>query len=279
MLTAAETKCLLQANHLRLTKKRGQNYLIDPGAIARIVHACGLNGDVSVVEIGAGLGALTESLAKEARRVLAVEVDAGICPLLKQRAAQWPGVSVACQDILTLQDEALTNAVVVGAIPYAITSPILVWLTERRRHLRYAVLVTQKEVAQRLVARPGTKAYGRLTLLAQYGWEIKALFTIARSAFFPQPSVDSTCLQFLPRRNSLLPPEREALFFAIVKAAFSQRRKQLVNNLQRIEHAPAVSRERIGRLLKELGFAPDVRGEMLSLYQFIALTNAFHENE
>ncbi len=278
MLTAAELKPLLQAHQLRLTKKLGQNYLINKPAISRIVSACALNKSEAVVEIGAGLGALTESLAQEAKQVTAVEIDRGIFPLLAVQAQQWPGVIVKCQDIFTLPDEWLKEAVVVGAIPYHITSPILVWLSERRQMVRRAVFIVQKEVAERLVALPGKKSYGRLSLLAQYGWETTLLFTVPRSAFFPQPVVDSACVRFMPRPKALLAPDREGVFFALVKAAFSQRRKQLVNNLQTIEGIGPVSRKRIEQLLRQSGHLLTARGEELSLDQFLALTNAFCES-
>lgn len=275
MLTAAELKPLLQAHGLRLSKKLGQNYLIDPSAVSRIVSACALNKSEAVVEIGAGLGALTEALAQKARQVVAVEIDNGIFPLLAKLAQPWQGVTVKCQDIFDLPDSFFSGSVVVGAIPYHITSPILVWMTERRQLIRRAVLIVQKEVAERIVALPGKKTYGRLSLLAQYGWEVESLFTVPRSVFFPQPAVDSACVRFVPRREQLLPREREDCFFALVKAAFSQRRKQLVNNLQRIEGVGAVSRERVEQLLKRLGHPSTIRGEALSLDQFLALTNVF----
>ena len=276
VLTPAELKTLLRANHLRLSKRLGQHYLIDPSAIRRIVDACTLSRQETVVEIGAGLGALTEPLAEAAGRVVAVEADHGICALLTERMRVRPQVTVDGRDILTLEDARLNDSVVVGAIPYHITSLILVWLTERRRLVRRAILVVQREVADRLTAAPGTKAYGRLSVLAQYGWLVRGLFTVPRSAFFPQPEVDSMCVQLLPQAHPPVPVEHEQLFFAVVKSAFSQRRKTLVNCLGSTSEF-GVTRQALGSLLDGLGHPPGVRGEQLSLTQFAALANALAE--
>src|SRR3989338_6451785 len=178
MLTPTELKALLAAQGLRLSKRLGQHHLIDPRVIARIVEGCQLSPAETVVEIGAGLGALTEELAQRAGRVIAVEVDRRICELLRGRMRARPSAHVVCQDILDFAWEPASPAVVVGAIPYSVTSPILVSLCEQRHAMRRAVLVIQREVAQRLLARPATKAYGRLSLLVQYGWEGNRLFDV-----------------------------------------------------------------------------------------------------
>lgn len=279
MLTTAELKSLLTTHHLRLTKRLGQHHLIDARVIRRIVEACALSQSDTVVEIGAGLGALTESLAQQAGRVLAVERDRGICALLAERMAPLAHVSVECRDILTYSPQQLDGAVVVGAIPYHITSQILVWLSDARRATRKAVIVVQQEVAKRLVARPGTDAYGRLSVLAQYGWDVRLLFSISRSAFFPQPAVDSSCLELLPRRLAPVRVPDERAFFEIVKAAFSQRRKTLMNCLSGLtvtngggRRLPVV-RADVASALKEMQLREAVRGERLSLEQFAELTD------
>ena len=273
MLTASELKAFLRTHDLRLTKRLGQHHLVDARAIARIADACRLSAEDIVVEIGAGLGALTEALAGRARRVIAVEVDAKICRLLKQRMASYPNVTVQCGDILEFPWTQVSGAIVVGAIPYHITSPILVALAESRATLARILLVIQREVARRLAAKPGTKAYGRLTVLAQYGWNVVERLTIPRSAFFPQPDVDSACIELIPHPRPRVTVPDEARFFALVKAAFSQRRKTLVNCLMN-EPLLSVSRHDAEALLRRQGLPPDVRGERLSLEQFAALSNA-----
>jgi len=280
MLAVSELKVLLKAHNLRLTKRLGQHHLVDARAIERIVEACALTPEDRVIDIGAGLGALTEPLARRAGRVVAVEVDRGICALLAQRMRPFPNVRVECRDILAFTAQELRGAVAVGAIPYHITSQILVWLSEARRALRKIVLVVQREVAARLAAAPGTKAYGRLSILAQYGWQVRELFPISRSAFFPQPDVDSRCLALLPRSAAPVRVCDERAFFELVKAAFSQRRKTLANCLRGLVLVDGAGGSRVQPTQAELAGAldqmrlkPSARGETLSLEQFASLTD------
>ena len=272
MLTVTALKAVLEAQHLRLTKRLGQHHLIDARLIQRILDGCGLAPEETVVEIGAGLGALTESLAQRAGRVIAVEVDRRISTALEARMREHRNVTVACQDILRFAWDDLREVVVVGAIPYHITSPIFVSLCEHRAHIRRAVLIIQQEVAQRLLAVPGTKAYGRLSVLGQYCWEIASLTAVPRSAFFPQPTVDSMALRLVARSHAPVAVESEAAFFGLVKAAFSHRRKTLVNCLMR-DGTRAISRPEAQAVLKSVGLHASVRGEALSLEQFAALAN------
>lgn len=273
MLTAAELKALLRTHGLRLSKRLGQHYLIDPRMIERIADACQLSRSDTVVEIGAGLGALTEPLARRAGRVLAVEIDRRVAALLAERLNRLGNVSVVCGDILDTPQARLGGAVIAGAIPYVITSPILAWLAQRGRAIRRAVLVMQAEVADRLLAAPGTGAYGRLSLLARYSWEARQLFPVPRSAFFPQPDVDSSCLELIPWASPPVAVDDEPFFFAVVKAAFSQRRKTLVNCLVRPGPCGA-PRPTIEAATESLALPRAVRGEALSLVQFAALANA-----
>ncbi len=275
MLTAPELKTLLAARRLRLTKRLGQHHLVDSATAQRVVAAGGLSPETTVVEIGAGLGALTEPLAAVAGRVIAVEVDRPIAALLAERMQPHRNVTVVCQDILTydwVPAAAAGPVWVVGAIPYHITSPILVALSEHRAHIAGAVLVLQDEVARRLIARPGTKAYGRLSVLAQYGWELTAVFPVSRRAFFPQPAVDSACLRLLPRRQPAVAVVDQAAFFEVVKAAFAHRRKTLANCLNDTCIGGRTVRG-AAELVRSLGWPAAVRGETLSLEQFAALAN------
>lgn len=271
MHTKSELLELLRAHGIRLTKRLGQHYLIDARIINRIIAGCPLSRADTVVEIGAGLGALTEPLAQRAGRVIAVEVDRRVCALLQERMARQPNVTVVHEDILRWSWERNPGAVVVGAIPYVLTTPIFLRLCEARRDIREAVLLLQQEVAQRLIARPGTKAYGRLSVLSQYCWDVKTLLAVPRSAFFPPPAVDSVCLRFtpFPRSHGCAP-----VFFELVKAAFGHRRKTLVNCL---EAAGLIRRAELEALLRTLHLPPSVRGEALSLEQFAALADAVHK--
>jgi 16S rRNA (adenine1518-N6/adenine1519-N6)-dimethyltransferase len=172
MLSASQLKAFLRANGLRLTKRLGQNHLIDSRAVARITQACDLYSNDRVIEIGAGLGALTEALAAHAAYVCAIEIDRGIFEQLRQRMSGFPNVEALCADIREFRWPAEGPFSVVGAVPYSITSDIILGLCEIRSRVSKAVLVVQKEVGQRLTAAPGTKAYGRLSLLGQHAWDI-----------------------------------------------------------------------------------------------------------
>lgn len=272
MLTTTELKTLLRTHGVRLTKRLGQHHLVDSSVIKRVVESCELSPQDTVVEIGAGLGALTEPLAQRVTRVIAVEVDRSICELLRARMDAQPHVTVVCQDILSFPWEQ-TESVVVGAIPYSVTSPILVTLCEHRQWIRRAIIILQREVAERLLAVPGTKAYGRLSLLAQYYWRLAVVMTVPRSAFFPQPSIDSLCLKLTAHPTPPVIVENERLFFDVIKAAFAQRRKSLVNCL--CAHGrKELDRNRCAQVLQLLGISQSVRGEALSLEQFAKLSNA-----
>lgn len=277
MLTASALKALLQAHGLRLSPRLGQHHLVDDRLIRRLIEAARVSRHETVVEIGAGLGALTEPLAERAGRVIAVEVDRRICELLRDRMQERPNVEVVHQDILAFPWNGRQRVTVVGAIPYHITSPILVSLCDHRRAIRRAVLILQQEVAQRLIARPGTKAYGRLSILGQCCWEIRSLLAVPRSAFFPQPDVDSACVELLARTRPPVAVESEPAFFALVKAAFAHRRKTLVNCLI-ADAGLGIARDDAEAAVRQLGFAPTVRGESLSLEQFAALTKSLRRD-
>ncbi len=267
MLTPGALTTLLRAHGIRLTKRLGQHHLIDPRRIDRLIAESGIRPHDTVVEIGAGLGAITESLAQRAGRVIAVEVDRRICQLLAERLAGAPNVELVCDDILTFPWARTAGAVVIGAIPYHITSPILVTLFHHRRFVRHAVLILQDDVVDRLIAKPGTKAYGRLSVLVQCGWQVKRLFRIPPSAFFPQPSVESGCLELIPRTVSPVTEADESGFFELVKTAFAQRRKTLAHALVVFGHH-RITKRQAEDLLNRLGLPPRVRAEQLSIETF-----------
>ena len=276
MLTVSELKAILKAHDVRLTKRLGQHYLVDASIIQRIVDRCDLSPNDVVVEIGPGLGALTEPLVASAGRVIAVEIDPRACSLLAKRLEPLVTegrLTIRCQDILEFSWDGLKEVTVVGAIPYHITSPILVSLCEASPAIRRAILIMQEEVAQRLLAKPGTKSYGRLSILVQYGWDASRLLAVPRRAFFPQPRVDSICLQLTRRQHPLVAVRDEPRFFGMVKAAFSHRRKTLVNCLTS-DADLQIARPQAEVLLRRVGLPVSVRGETLSLAQFASLANA-----
>lgn len=271
MHTKAELLTLLRAGGIRLSKRLGQHYLVDPNICRKLVGLCELSLDDTVVEIGAGLGALTDLLAARAKRVVAVEVDRAVSESLRRRLAHLANVQTLCRDILEFSWTQYRGSKVVGAIPYHITSPILVSLCEQASDIPMAWLGIQHEVAQRLCAAPGSKAYGRLTVLVQYRFAVSRLARIPRRAFFPQPEVDSAWVRFTPWGAPRVTLRDERFFFEIVKAAFGHRRKTLTNCL---EAAGLIRRAEAEALLRALRLPPSVRGEALSIEQFAALAEA-----
>lgn len=276
MLTATELKALLKAHGLRLRKRLGQHYLIDPSIAAKVVDVCRFLPDDQVIEIGAGLGALTERLATMVKRVVAVEVDRAIGELLKTRLVRFRNVEIRCQDILQFPWEEYPGWHVIGTIPYQITSPILIALCEQQGAVAAAWLAMQEEVARRLAAVPGTKAYGRLTVMVQYRFEVTPLLKLSRHAFFPPPRVASTWVRLTARPAPAVAVSDETLFFNVVRAAFSQRRKTLLNCLGELAR-PHLAKPEAAEVLRRVGLQAGVRGETLSLAAFAQLTAAIQD--
>ncbi len=271
--TLSELRQLLRIHQVRLKKRLGQHYLVDPHLARRMVEACGLAADDTVIEIGPGLGALTGLLAARAGRVVAVELDAAIAGILAQRLAGTPQAQVLQQDILEFPWSEYPGSLVVGNIPYQITSPLLAALSDPATLVRGVWLGLQREVAQRLCARPGTKTYGRLTLLVASRFSAAPVLPLPKRAFFPQPRVDSVWLRLSPHAQPRLTTAEAPYFFEVVRAAFSQRRKMLVNCLQEIRD-PTVTREQAQAALRQAGLPERVRGEELSFEAFQSLAQA-----
>jgi 16S rRNA (adenine1518-N6/adenine1519-N6)-dimethyltransferase len=273
MLNPRELKAFLGTHELQLIKRLGQHHLIDAQVVSRVLSHLAVAPGQRVVEIGPGLGALTQPLAAQGTKVIAIEIDRKVAHLLRERLRAYPQVEVVCEDILTYAWPLDPPVIVLGAIPYHITSEILVSLFAHRALIQQAVLIMQRQVAARLVASPGTKAYGRLSLLVQYAWAAERLFDIPPGAFFPPPRVDSTCVQLRPHAAAPVAVRDEQALFALVKAAFAQRRKTLVNTLTHDPQRPWGTRETIQQALRHLQLPLSVRGEALSLPQFAALAN------
>jgi 16S rRNA (adenine1518-N6/adenine1519-N6)-dimethyltransferase len=275
-------KILLQRLGLRPKKTLGQNFLVHPHQARRIVAALELGGDETVVEIGAGLGALTVYLAQAARRVLALERDPALARFLQEEIfPETQEVEVLCQDVLKFDFLGLSRQMgrplaVVGNLPYQITSPLLFKLLAERAALSRAVLMMQQEVGARLSAKPGTKDYGVLSVLLRYYFSSQRLFSLGPANFYPAPQVASVVLLLTPATIS--PPARDpGLLARVVKAAFGQRRKTLNNTLTARAATFGVSPEQLRAILTELAIDPGRRGETLSLGEFVALSNKMVE--
>jgi len=260
----------LTERDIQLTKSLGQNFLHDQNQLRRIVQAAELFADDRVLEIGPGLGPLTELLLESAGRVLAIEKDARLVAVLRERFAAQPKLELLHADALAVvKDRAREwqDWKLVANLPYSVASPILVELVQNPSRPERLVATLQLEVAKRLMARAGSDDYGVLTLLVQLRYKPKESFKIPRGCFFPEPDVDSACVVLLRRAEPLLEEPQHRLFESIVKRAFSQRRKQMAKLLK--ADWPV---ERIGGALADLQLPADVRGEKLSLEQFVTLT-------
>lgn len=251
--------------------------MTDGAVLDCIADACALDRDDTVVEIGAGLGALTGRLAQRAKTVLAIEKDGKLAELLRNRLGQAKNVKIIHQDAFHFDfhwaaNEAGGRLKVVGNLPYNIASSLTVELVKKSDCIWDMVLMYQKEVAERLSAHPGTKDYGVLTVLASLYADITPLLSVGREAFYPRPKVESALLGFrlLPQPRELL--ENEKYFFEVVKASFSQRRKKLRNSLKSITFFDPGPRS-WEELLRGLAIDPDRRGETLSLEEFARLSN------
>ncbi|MHB9075420.1 MAG: 16S rRNA (adenine(1518)-N(6)/adenine(1519)-N(6))-dimethyltransferase RsmA [Desulfobaccales bacterium] len=281
-MSSTSPKSLLLRLGLKPKKALGQHFLLHPHQARRIVAALDLDGQDTVLEIGAGLGALTTFLAQTARRVIALERDPDLAGFLRQDLfSEVPGVEVVCQDVLEFDFRQASLAAgrplaVVGNLPYQITSPLLFRLIEHIPVISRAVLMMQLEVGARLLAKPGTKDYGILSVLGQYYFRVTRLFALSPGNFFPPPQVDSVVVRLLPEAPN--PAARdEALLRQLVKTAFGHRRKTLNNTLAAHAATFGLSLEAMRALLAELGIDLKRRGETLSVAEFVEISNKVTE--
>ena len=275
----SRVKDALAERGLSPRKRFGQNFLIREDLAQRIVDQAHLRSDDVAVEIGPGAGALTSRIAPRVRHLIAVEKDRGLVELLREDLAELSSVEIVEGDFLEYDLAAAAAAhgvdrvVVVGNIPYYITTPILERLFEQRAAVRSAVLLVQKEYAERLAAAPGTSEYGSITLFVRYHALLEPLATLKASAFWPRPDVDSMLLRFHLRERPPVDVPDEALLFRIIRGAFHMRRKQLVNTL---EETLGWQKEQIESLCRQAGIDPRRRGETLGLDEFARLARDAH---
>lgn len=266
----SEMRDLLAKHDIQLTKSLGQNFLHDAHQLERIVAAAELTSEDKVLEIGPGLGPLTELLLQKAGHVLAIEKDARLVPILRERFPQ-PSFELLHADALrVLENESRDwrDWKLVANLPYSVASPILVELACGARAPKMLVATLQLEVAQRLLARPDTDDYGVLTLLVQLDFEPRGLFKIPPGCFFPPPDVDSACVTLVRRERPLLPEAQRKTFHRLVKLAFSQRRKMMLKLLK--QNWP---KEELESVFAALNISFQERAEKLGLETFVALTS------
>ena len=250
-------------------KRLGQNFLIDPNIVRKIVATADLSPADTVFEIGPGRGVLTEALSRAVRRVVAVEIDPQLHRLLQDRQSDWPNVQLVCADALTYPLETVpTGAIVVANLPYYLSTPLLFRLLEQRHRFPRLVLMLQNEVADRLVAKAGTADYGILSVMAQYAAEITKVFRVSAQCFRPRPEVGSAVVSLRTKKETVLSLEEESTFARLVKSAFAHRRKTLVNSLRDEGYTSSA----VMRALTDTGITATARAETLTLEQFVQLT-------
>lgn len=279
--TPTRTKALLNQYGFNFKKSLGQNFLIDVNIIHNIIDASDIDEQTGIIEVGPGMGSLTEQLAKSAKKVMAFEIDQRLIPVLKDTMGPYDNVTVINEDILKADiahyiTEHLTDCekiMVVANLPYYITTPILLNLMQQKLPIDGYVVMMQKEVGERLNAQVGTKAYGSLSIVAQYYTETSKVLTVPKSVFLPPPNVDSIVVKLMKHPTPIVDIDDENKFFKMTKAAFSQRRKTINNNYQSLFVNGKVNKEKILEWLEAAGIDPRRRGETLSIKEFANLYN------
>lgn len=276
------TKAVLERHGFTFKKSFGQNFLTDTNILQKIVDTAEIDDQVNVIEIGPGIGALTEFLAERAAQVMAFEIDHRLVPILADTLRDFDNVTVVNEDILKVDlAQHIQNfknpdlpIKVVANLPYYITTPILMHLIESGIPFSEFVVMMQKEVADRISAQPNTKAYGSLSIAVQYYMTAKVAFIVPRTVFVPAPNVDSAILKMVRRPEPAVEVEDESFFFKISKASFTHRRKTLWNNLTGYFGKTEEIKDKLTKALNQAGLSPSVRGEALSLEEFASLADA-----
>lgn len=279
------TRAVLERHGFTFKKSFGQNFLTDTNILQKIVDTAEIDKNVNVIEIGPGIGALTEFLAENAAEVMAFEIDDRLIPILDDTLRDFDNVKVINEDILKsdLQSRIKEFAnpdlpiKVVANLPYYITTPILMHLIESKIPFAEFVVMMQKEVADRISAEPNTKAYGSLSIAVQYYMTAKVAFVVPRTVFVPAPNVDSAILKMTRREQPLVQVKDEDFFFRVSKIGFVHRRKTLWNNLTSHFGKSEEVKTKLEKALEAAGIKPSIRGEALSIADFARLADALKE--
>ncbi len=271
-------KDLFERHGFSFTKSLGQNFLINPSVCPKIAEMGGCRSGVCALEIGTGVGVLTQELAKRCDKVVAVEIDTGLKPILEETLAEYDNVEVVFADVMETDLKALiaekfgdSEVVVCANLPYYITSPVIMRVLEERLPVKALTVMVQKEAADRICAKPGTRDCGALSCGVSYYSEPKLLFKVNRGSFMPSPNVDSAVIRLDITDDNGLAVKDEKLFFRIVKAAFSQRRKQMINP---ISGELGIPKTELAELFGSAGIKQTARAEELTLKNFAALCEA-----
>lgn len=271
------TKEVVQKHNFKFSKSLGQNFLIDTNVIDRIIEGARVKEGDYVIEVGPGIGTLTKEMGKTAEKVVAIEIDKTLIPILKETLSDFPNIEVINQDILKVDVQELIKEKLNGGpvklianLPYYITTPIVMKFLEEDISVTDIVVMVQKEVADRMNAQPNTKDYGALSVAVQYYCDTEIVAKAPRHMFMPQPNVDSTVIGLHVREEQIYHVDNEEVFFKTVKASFGQRRKTLLNSLGGLGF---LTKDQIREALQEANIDEKRRGETLSIEEFAALSN------
>ena len=276
---------IIQKYKFVFQKKFGQNFLIDPRVLEKIITAANITAEDFVLEIGPGIGTMTQHLAEKARQVVAVEIDKALIPILEDTLSSYENITIINEDVLKLDIAKLVEEQnggkpikVVANLPYYITTPIIMGLFESQVPVEGITVMVQKEVAQRMQAGPGSKDYGALSLAVQYYARPYLAANVPPNCFIPRPGVGSAVICLTRHREPRVTVKNEKLLFQLIRASFNQRRKTLANGLNNFPeiHVP---KEVIAEAIAELGVAPGIRGEALTLEQFAKLADIMEEKK
>ncbi len=275
---------ILKKYNFNFQKRYGQNFLIDSHILEKIIDAAGITKEDCVLEIGPGIGTMTQYLAESAGEVAAVEIDRALIPILKDTLSDYRNVTVINEDILKVDINSLVRErnqdrpiKVVANLPYYITTPIIMGLFESHVPLKSITVMVQKEVAQRMQVGPGTKDYGALSLAVQYYAKPQIVADVSPNCFIPRPQVGSAVIRLDRYEKPRIAVDDEEVLFAVIRAAFNQRRKTLANSLGNAGELE-ITRQQAAQALSALGLDPAVRGEALTLQEFADLTNYLCRN-
>jgi 16S rRNA (adenine1518-N6/adenine1519-N6)-dimethyltransferase len=284
--TPIRTKEILAKYGFSFKKSLGQNFLIDPNILRNITEYAGLSEKTAAIEIGPGIGALTEHLARTSGKVVAFEIDQRLIPILGDTLSPYDNVKIINEDILEADVEAIINRefeefddiMVVANLPYYVTTPIILKLLMERLPIRGICVMLQKEVGDRISAQPGTKAYGSLSIAIQYYTKAEMVMTVPKTVFMPQPNVDSAVIRLTKREKPPVEVISEDFFFTVTRSSFAQRRKTILNNLTSQLPQGKEKKDLILGALSAAGVEPTRRGETLTIQEFGRLSDELYPN-
>ncbi|MFC2948819.1 16S rRNA (adenine(1518)-N(6)/adenine(1519)-N(6))-dimethyltransferase RsmA [Virgibacillus sediminis] len=284
--TPNRTKEILAKYKFAFKKSLGQNFLVDANVLENIIGHAGIDKHSGTIEVGPGIGALTEQLAIHSDKVVAFEIDQRLLPILKDTLGEYSNITIVHQDILEADVHSVISKNftpgqpihIVANLPYYITTPILMKLLREDLPVESLTIMIQKEVAERMAAAPNSKSYGSLSIAVQYYTHADVVMNVPKSVFMPQPNVDSSILRLVKREHPPVQVEDEDYFFSIVQASFAQRRKTLRNNLTR-HFEDIYDKGTVSEILEEINIDGTRRGESLNMEEFAQLANAFYQRE